>query len=133
MSSCLAKSPCLLLKKYVTVMSSAAGIEKSLVPSYRRNCPEVFCKKGVHLIKPQACNVIIKETLAKAFFCKFCEISKNTFFYRTPLVADWCRIPFEIKNFLPDVIQLRARGFFKWCLFFDCAKIFHCCLRILEG
>ena len=25
-----------------------------------------------------------KETLAQAFSCEFCEISKNTFFYRTP-------------------------------------------------
>ena len=36
---------------------------------------------------PQACNFIKKETLAQVFSCEFCEISKNTFFYRTPLVA----------------------------------------------
>ena len=28
-----------------------------------------------------------KETLAQVFSCKFCEISKNAFFHRTPLVA----------------------------------------------
>ena len=28
-----------------------------------------------------------KETLAQVFSCEFCEISKNTFFHRTPLVA----------------------------------------------
>ena len=28
-----------------------------------------------------------KETLAQMFFCEFCEISKNTFLYRTRLVA----------------------------------------------
>ena len=28
-----------------------------------------------------------KESLAQVFFCEFCEISKNTFFYRTPPVA----------------------------------------------
>ena len=27
------------------------------------------------------------ETLAQVFSCEFCEISKNTFFYRTPPVA----------------------------------------------
>ena len=27
------------------------------------------------------------ETLAQVFSCEFCKISKNTFFYRTPLVA----------------------------------------------
>ena len=34
-----------------------------------------------------ACNFIKKETLVQVFSCEFCEISKNTFFYRTPLVA----------------------------------------------
>ena len=28
-----------------------------------------------------------KETLGQVFSCEFCEISKNTFFYRTPVVA----------------------------------------------
>ena len=33
------------------------------------------------------CNFIKKETLAQVLSCEFCEISKNTFFYRTLLVA----------------------------------------------
>ena len=33
------------------------------------------------------CNFTKKETLAQVFSCEFCEISKNTFYYRTPLVA----------------------------------------------
>ena len=28
-----------------------------------------------------------KETLAHVFSCEFCKISKNTFYYRTPLVV----------------------------------------------
>ena len=32
-------------------------------------------------------NLWKKETLAQVFSCKFCEISKNTLPYRTPLVA----------------------------------------------
>ena len=28
-----------------------------------------------------------KETLVQVISCEFCEISMNTFFYRTPLVA----------------------------------------------
>ena len=41
---------------------------------------------------------IKKETLAKVFSCEFYEISKDTFFYRTPLLAasDPCSVP---KNF----------------------------------
>ena len=60
----------------------------------RINRPEVFCKKGVlrnltkftgkHLCQSQACNFIKKETLAQVFSCEFCEISKNTFFNKTP-------------------------------------------------
>ena len=34
-----------------------------------------------------ACNFIKKKALAQVFSCEFCEIYKNTFYYRTPLVA----------------------------------------------
>ena len=37
--------------------------------------------------RPEACNFIKIEALAKVFSCEFCEIYKNTFYYRTPLVA----------------------------------------------
>ena len=36
---------------------------------------------------PRAFNFIKKETLAQVSSCKFCEISKNIFSYRTPPVA----------------------------------------------
>ena len=62
---------------------------------YRSRRPEVFCKKGVlrnfakftgkHLC--QRLFFIKKKTLAQVFSCEFCEISKNTFSYRAPLVA----------------------------------------------
>ena len=72
---------------------------------YRSSVLEVFCEKGVlrnfakftgkHLcqslffnkVAGGACNIIKKETLVQVFSCEFCEISKNTFFYRTALVA----------------------------------------------
>ena len=63
----------------------------------------MFCKEGVlrnfakfigkHLYqslffnKVKACNFIKIEALARLFFYEFCEISKNTFSYRTPPVA----------------------------------------------
>ena len=34
-----------------------------------------------------ACNFIKKETVAQMLCCEYCEISKNTFFYRAPLLA----------------------------------------------
>ena len=69
---------------------------------YRSSLPEVFCKKGAlgkftiftgkHLCQSfffnkETCNFIKKVTLAQAFACEFCEISMNTFFHRTALVA----------------------------------------------
>ena len=45
------------------------------------------CARVFFWIKLQACNFIKKETLAQEFYYKFWEISKNTFFYRTPQVA----------------------------------------------
>ena len=32
-------------------------------------------------------NFIKKETLAQVFSCEYCQISKNSFFYRAPPVA----------------------------------------------
>ena len=54
-----------------------------------QNSQENTCARVSFLIKLQvsACNFIKKETLAQVFSCEFCEISKNIFSYRTPLVA----------------------------------------------
>ena len=38
-------------------------------------------------LQAQACNFIKKETQAQVFSCEFCEIFKNSLFYRTPPVA----------------------------------------------
>ena len=63
---------------------------------FRSSHPDVFCKKYVlrnftkftgKYRKPETCNFIKKETLAQVFSCEFCKISKNTFYYKTPLVA----------------------------------------------
>ena len=45
--------------------------------------PETLFNKVAGL----ACNFIKKESLAQVLPCEFFEISKNTFFYRTPPVA----------------------------------------------
>ena len=54
-----------------------------------QNSQENTCARVSFSIKcsPKACNFIKKETLAQVFSCQFCEISKNTFSYRTLLVA----------------------------------------------
>ena len=68
----------------------------------RSSRPEVFCKKvftGKHLYQNLFFNKAsaIKKTMVQLFFCEFCEISKNTFSYRTPLVAASGRGLLEIK------------------------------------
>ena len=37
-----------------------------------------------------------KEALAQVFFCEFCELSKSTFFYRTPPVAASVQQPLTV-------------------------------------
>ena len=73
-------------------------------PMNRSSRTEVFCKKGIlrnfakftgktpvpdlFFNKVAVCNFIKKETLAQVLFsCEFCDISKNTFSYRTPPAA----------------------------------------------
>ena len=68
----------------------------------RSSRPEVFCEKGVlknftkftgkYLCLSLFFNklkhfFIKKQILAQVFSCEFCEIFKNTFFYRAPPVA----------------------------------------------
>ena len=53
-----------------------------------RQPTESFCEKGVlGNFRPEACIFIKKETLVHVFSCEICEISKNTFLHKTPLVA----------------------------------------------
>ena len=59
---------------------------------YISSRPEVFCKKSVlrnfvEFAIQVVGNFITKEAMAHVFSCNFCEISKNTFSYRTPPVA----------------------------------------------
>ena len=93
---------------FVKVALKRYSIACSVLSHTRSSRQEVFCEKGVlrnfikftgkHLcqslffnkvvdLRPATCNFIKKETLAQMFSFEFCEISKKTFFYRTPLLA----------------------------------------------
>ena len=54
-----------------------------------QNPEENTCARVSFSIKLQAeaATLLKKEALAQVFSCEFCEISKNTFSYRTPPVA----------------------------------------------
>ena len=70
-----------------------------LKKTFKSTRPEVFCKKVFLEISQNSqenncaqvsfcrCNFIKKEALAQVFCCEFCEISQNTFSYRTAPVA----------------------------------------------
>ena len=61
---------------------------KKMFLEISQNLQENTCARVSILIKLQAASNFIKiETLAQAISCEFCEISNNTFSYRTPPVA----------------------------------------------
>ena len=61
---------------------------KNLFLEISQNSQESTLARDTFLMKLQkTCNFINRESLAQVFSCEFCEISKNTFFYRTPPVA----------------------------------------------
>ena len=84
---------------------------------FRSSRLEVFCRRGVlrnfakftgkHLCQSLFLNkfpglklatLLKKEALAQVFFYEICEISKNTFSYRTPPVAVFEKLSFfEVK------------------------------------
>ena len=57
------------------------NIEES-VPFKKKISSEAVARRSA-----EACKFIKKETLVQVFSCEFCEISNNTFYYRTPPVA----------------------------------------------
>ena len=65
-----------------------------------QNLQENTCARDFFLIKFKECSFIRNESLAQVISCEFCEISKNTFFYGTPPVAD--SVCFIKINHLPD-------------------------------
>ena len=74
-----------------------------------QNSQKHTCARVSFLIKLQAsCNFIKKETLAQVFSCEFCEICKNTFFYRTPLgsASDFHSLTFHCIVFASHISYL---------------------------
>ena len=65
------------------------GSVKKVFFEILENPQENTCARVSFLIKLQAgaCKFIKKETVAQVSSCEFCKISRNTFFYKTHLVA----------------------------------------------
>ena len=48
-----------------------------------------------------------KETLVQVFSCEFCEISKNSFCYRTPVVAALVSLLLLYESFIPKIVLVK--------------------------
>ena len=61
--------------------------DKTVATSMLQLCFDKNSRQALANHRPEACNFIKKVTLAQVFSSEFCEIYKNTCYYRTPLVA----------------------------------------------
>ena len=75
--------PCLNSDLYFIPKTSSTALIETVV-SYK------LLQKNRETRRPEVCNFIKTEILAQVFSCGFCEISKNTFFYRTSLSDCFC-------------------------------------------
>ena len=70
----------------------AVELQHSETVVQRYSVKKVFLKMSLNsqkstCVRPEDYNFVKRDTLAQVFSCEFYEISKNAFFYRTPLVA----------------------------------------------
>ena len=77
-------------RRYIFFMNSRGGQRcsvKRVVLEILQKSQGNTCVRVSFLINLQGstCNLIKKQTLAQVFPCEFCKISKNTYFYRTPV------------------------------------------------
>ena len=88
----------LILEEAVAQMCSM----KKVFLEISQNSQENTCARVSILIKLQALpTTFLKKRLwHRCFFCEFCKISKNTFFYRTPLVVASILVNFRHLNFV---------------------------------
>ena len=81
----------LLLKISTSVTNSDAVVQRCVVKK------SVLKNIGKFTVNHLCQNFFLIElqawTLVQVFSCEFCEISRNTFFYRTPLVAASANLP----------------------------------------
>ena len=83
------------------------SLKKGALKNFKKFTGKHLCQ-SLFLFKcrPEACNFIKKETLVQVFSFEFCEISKNTFFYITPLVATSEAKEILYRNIFKDIIVM---------------------------
>ena len=96
---------------------------KKVLLEISQNSQENSCARDSFLTKLQALGLQLyfkKETLAQVLTCEFCEISRDTFFHRTPLVAAsvlFCILSFSFSSFSPAFVFFifQLQNFNKFC------------------
>ena len=71
---------------FLEPVAQRCSVKKSVFRNFAKFTGK-HLRQSLFLNKVLAYIFIEKSTLAQVFSCEFCEISKNTFSYRTPLVA----------------------------------------------
>ena len=81
------------LKKRISIDLSFEAFPKTFQSTLNRFAPETFVRRCsvekvlLEILKNLRENTCARVSFLINLFCKFCEISQNTFFYRTPPVA----------------------------------------------
>ena len=78
------------------------SVRKGVLRNFEKFTGKHLCQ-SLFFCRPEACNFIKKETLAQVFSCEFSKISKNTFFYRTPLGDCFCNYIYMSVSVLQNV------------------------------
>ena len=74
-----------LIELLISQKQSPRGVLKNFAKfTGKRLCQSIFFNKVADL---RPADFIKRETVVQVFSCEFCEIFKNIFFYRTPLVT----------------------------------------------
>ena len=84
---------------------------KKMFLEISQNSQKNTCARVSFLVKLQAWayNFVKKDTLAQVFYCESSRISKNTFLYRTPLVA--ASVPLWTLWVLWDIVRILPKSF----------------------
>ena len=67
----------------------------------------------------QPCNCILKKSQTQVFSCEYCEIFKNSFFYRRPQVTASVLWTITILNYNHALENLRTMNDFNFTNFFS--------------
>ena len=110
-----------ILSQLVTeAVSRRCSVKKTFL-EISQNSQENTCARVPFLIKLRALafNFIKNETLTKVFSCEYCEISKNTFCYRTAPVAASVVTSIKIEGFSYRFSTLISLGLIWFMLSFS--------------